>query len=90
MIEQINTNNQIQGFLEKSSSKQPSSAQPLPANSEDASLQADYASLINKAVQLPQTDTQAVQRAQELLSSGQLESEENFQAAAENIVEFGV
>lgn len=90
MIEKINTKH-VQDFLETSSSKQPSSARAVPDNNdEDVSLQVNYASLIEKAMQTPQTDTNAVQRAQELLSSGQLETAENFRAAAEDIAESSV
>ena len=89
MIEKIDTN-QTQDFLEKSSSKQPSSAGALPDNDADVSLQVNYASFIDKAMQIPQTDTKVVQRAQELLLSGQLESQENIREAAENIIKFGI
>ncbi len=82
--------NQIQGFLEKPSLSQPGSAKALPNNDADASLQVDFASLIDQANQTPQEDTEAVQRAQELLLSGQLDSPENIQAAAENIINFGI
>jgi hypothetical protein len=89
MIEKIDTN-QIQELPGKSSPKQPDPARAFTDNGADVSLQVDYASFINKATQIPQTDTNAVQRAQELLLSGRLESPENIQAAAENIAEFGI
>ena len=89
MIERIGTN-QIQNPLENSASRQPDSAEALPNNDADASLQINYASLIDQATQIPQNDTEAVRQAQELLLSGQLESTENFQAAAENIVNLGI
>ncbi|GAH66029.1 unnamed protein product, partial [marine sediment metagenome] len=59
-------------------------------NGVDASLQVNYASLIEKAKQTSQTDSKTVQLAQELLLSGQLESPENIRAAAEDIVKFGI
>jgi len=89
MIEKIDTN-QIQDFLGKPSSKQSDSTKALPNNGADVSLQVNYASFIDKAKQTPQTDTEAVQRAQELLLSGELESPENIRAAAENIIRFGI
>ena len=89
MIEKVNTS-QIQGFLENTSSRQPNSAAALTGNDADVSVQVDYASFIDRAMQAPQTDTQAVQRAGELLLSGQLESPENIRKAAENIIEFGI
>ncbi len=89
MIEKVDTS-QIQGFPEKSSSRQPNSAAALTGNNADVSVQVDYASFIDMALQKPQADTQLVQRARELLLSGQLESEGNFREAAADIIEFGV
>jgi len=83
-------NNQIQDILKESSFQQ-NEPPRIPENNEvDASLQVSYDSLIEKAMQIPQTDTKAVQQAQELLLSGQLESPENIQAAAQNIINFGI
>ena len=89
MIEKIDPN-QIRDILEKPSSKQPDCDKTPPSNEVDASLQADYASLIEKAMQAPGADAEVVQQAQELLLSGQLESSENIRAAAENIIKFGI
>ncbi len=89
MIEKVD-NNQIQDVLEKSLLKQPDSAKNPPENNADASLEVDYESLIEKAIQVPQTDVNAVQQAQELLLSGQLDSPENIRTAAENIIKFGI
>jgi prophage DNA circulation protein len=89
MMEKIDTN-QIPDFMEKPLSQQPDSAKAAQNNKVDASLQVDYASLIEKAKQAPETDAKAVQQARELLLSGQLESPENIRAAAENIIKFGV
>ena len=89
MIEKVDSN-QIQGFLEKSSSRQPSSAAALPGNEVDVSVQVNYASFIDRAIQAPQTDSQAVRQARELLLSGQLENPENIQQTAENIITFGI
>ncbi len=55
-----------------------------------ATLQADFADLINQATQASQTETDAVQRARALLDSGQLTSLENIRSAAENIITFGI
>ena len=89
MIDKINTN-PIQDILGKSSSKQPDSAKALGNNGADVSIQVDYASLVNKAIQAQQADAEAVRRAQKLLKSGQLESLENIREAAENIFGFGI
>lgn len=91
MIEKIDPN-KIQDFLEKSPSMQPNPAGHIPNNNNngDVSVQVDNASLIDKAMQVPQTDASAVQRARELLQSGQLETPKNIREAAENIIKFGV
>ena len=89
MIDRINAN-LIRETLENSAAQLPD-PKSIPANTRmDASLNADFASLIEDAGQPPQTDAQAVQRAQELLASGQLDTSENIRAAAENIIEFGI
>jgi len=89
MIEKVDTN-QIQGFLEKSSSRQTNSTAALPGNDEDVSIQVDYASFIDRAMQTPQTDSKAIKRARELLLSGQLESLKNFKRAAKKILTCGI
>ena len=91
-MEKIDTN-QIPDFWEKSLPRQSEPAKAVPNNNNnnkaDASLQVDYASLLEKAKNVPEADAKAVLRAQELLLSGQLESSENIRAAAENIIKFG-
>lgn len=103
MIEKIN-NNQIRDLLEELSPRQlnPGSAVPnndtgVPRTRKDAfggptdvSVQVNYASLIDRAMQVSQTDADAVGAARELLLSGQLESPKNMRAAAENIIKFGI
>ena len=81
---------QIQELLRDSLSNPPDSNKTASNNSVDVSLQVDYASLINKAAQILPTDAEAVQRAQQLLESGQLESRQNIRQAAENIIESGI
>ena len=88
MIEKIGTN-QIQEFLDKSS-KQTDPTSRSTTNEPDVTLQVDYAALIEQAKQIPEADPTAVERAAELIESGRLDSPENIQAAAENIVDFGV
>jgi hypothetical protein len=89
MIEKIDPN-KIQDFREKSPSVQPNPAGHLPNNDGDVSVQVEHASLIDKAMEVPQTDTSAIQRARELLQSGQLETPKNIREAAENIIKFGI
>jgi len=75
---------------QNSSPNQPGAASTAPNNSEDVSLQVDYAHLINQATQIPQSCIEAVQQAQELLQTGQLESPQRIREAAENIIESGI
>ena len=89
MIEKVD-NHQIQNFLEKPSSKLPASAAAVSGNDGDVSVQVDYASFIDTAMQTPKTDSQAIENAKQLLLSGQLESPENVKQAAENIITFGI
>jgi hypothetical protein len=56
----------------------------------DATLQVNFADLINQATQAAETDTNAVQTARGLLQSGRLTSPENIRSAAENILTFGI
>jgi len=89
MMEIVDTN-QIQGFLDKTSSRPSGSAGALPGDSADVSVQVDYASLIDRAMQAAQTDTKAVQQAKELLLSGKLESNQRVLQASENIINLGI
>ncbi len=89
MIERIN-NNQVPDIFKEFSAKQPGSSGGSANKQVDASLQVTYDSLIEKAQQIPSEDPNAVQRARQILLSGQLDSPENIRAAAENIVRFGI
>ena len=88
MIDKIG-NSQIPDFMENAS-RQTDSAKNSSANDADASLQVDYAFLLEEAAQRPASDSNLVQQAQQLLQSGQLESPENVRAAAVNLVTFGI
>jgi hypothetical protein len=82
--------NGIQDFIEKPQAPQVNKANAPSRNAPDASLQVNSASIIEQAGQIPQVDVEAVQRARQMLLSGQLESPQNIQAAAENIARFGI
>ncbi len=88
MIEKININRPL--IEPGSPSGQPNSSGALPGNDMDVDVQVDYGSLIEKAMQEPQTDAQTVQKARDLLLSGELDSPERVRKAAKNIVEFGI
>ena len=89
MIEKVNTN-QIQSFLEKSTSRLPNNAASLTDNNAAVTVQVDFASFIDSAMKIPQTDSQIIEQAKELLLSGRLESPENIKKAAENIITLGI
>ena len=56
----------------------------------DSTLRTEYEPFIRKAAQLEDTDSQAVAEAKEALESGQLDTSEAAQSAAENILESGI
>ncbi len=89
MIDKIGINNQP--LIESGSSTgQPNSSGALRGNDVDVSIQVNYASLIDKAMQPPKTDDQLVRQARELLLSGKLDSKDIIRAAAENILQYGI
>jgi hypothetical protein len=56
----------------------------------DATLQIQYAPLVAQAIQGSESDCEAVQKAQALLASGQLDSVDAIRAAAQDLVDFGI
>jgi len=89
MIGKIQTN-QIRELLDELSSRQLNSGGNAQNSDADVSVQVNYASLIDRAMQATEADDDVVAAARELLLSGQLESPENIRAAAENIIDFGI
>jgi len=90
MVEKVNTN-QILNFLDKTSVQQSNSNDSALNNDLEVSLQVDYAAFIETALaQALETDSDTVEKARQLLESGQLDTEENINAAAEQIVDFGI
>jgi hypothetical protein len=89
MIGKIQTN-QIRELLDELSSRQLNSAGNAKNRDADVSVQVNYASLIDQAMQVPLADEDVVAAARKLLLSGKLESKENCRQAAENIINFGI
>ncbi len=83
-------NIQIQNILQSQSNTQPTPKKADNNNDVDASLQADFAALIDQAAKASDTDANAVKQAEQLLASGQLDSPENITQAAKNIIDFGI
>ena len=65
-------------------------SQNSPNSVQDASLQVSFGSLIEQAKQPPTEDGSAVARAKALIASGQLDTTENIEKAAQNMLKYGV
>jgi hypothetical protein len=89
MIDKININ-QIPDPFDGSSAGRQNRSKAAANNNADATLQIDYARLIEQAVNSKPAQTDAVQKAIELIESGQLDNPANIREAAANIVKFGV
>jgi len=89
MINNINAN-QIGQTLGKTPLSYPDPANIRPASNSDATIQVDFAGILNQAKQAEEADATAVQKARELLLSGRLTSPQNIRSAAENIINFGI
>ena len=88
MIDKININ-QISDRFDGSQTGQ--NRPKAVANSQaDATLQVDHARLIEQAINSKPTENDAVQKAKELIQSGQLDNPANIKEAAANIIKFGV
>ena len=102
MINKLNNNQISEGALNtrkgvlgatqtvNQSSSPQISTQNGPDNTQDASLQVSFDNLIEQAKQAPTEDGSAVARAKALIASGQLDTPENIQKAAQNILKYGV
>jgi hypothetical protein len=92
MIDKININQISDPRLagDGSPADQQNRIKPVTDNKADATLQIDYARLIEQATQGFETDVDAVKKAKELLQSGQLDNPANIREAAANIIKFGV
>jgi len=88
MIDKIGANNQP--LIESASTGRQNNPEVLRGNDLDVSVQVNYVSLVDKAMQPPKTDDQLVRQARELLLSGRLLSKANVRAAAENILKYGI
>lgn len=89
MIEKMK-NNQVSNMLNDLPAAQLSSSKTPAKTEPDASLQINSDSLIEQAKQAPADDADVIQKARELLLSGQLDYPENIRAAAESMIKFGV
>jgi hypothetical protein len=89
MIDKININ-QISDRFDGSQAGQQNRSKAVANSQADATLQIDYARLIEQAINSKPTENDAVQKAKELIQSGQLDNPANIKEAAANIIKFGV
>lgn len=85
MIENVK-NNQIQGLAAQFLSKRQEAAKTAGS----CETKVDFDALIDKAKQAENTDANAVEKARELLMSGQLDSPANIREAAESMIKYGI
>ena len=79
-----------QDMLAKPVNKKNRAGEATDVPSPDASIRVEYGNLIGDALQLGQEDEHAVERARELIASGQLDTPENIRNAATNMLQLGV
>jgi hypothetical protein len=82
--------NQLRELLEALSSRKPNAGSAVPNSDADVSVQVNYNSLIEQAMQPSKADGDIVDAARKLLLSGKLESPQNYQEAAKNILKLGI
>jgi len=85
-----NVTNNVGQAVGKTSLPHPDPANMRPPSDSDATIQVQFADILNQAQQAEEADSETVQKARELLLSGRLTSPENVRAAAESILEFGI
>ena len=89
MIQNINAN-AIQEIQAKPTQRDGQGACRSSSAEVDATLQVQYAPLVAEAIRISESDVEAVQRAKELLASGQLDTVENIRQAAQDLLDYGV
>ena len=70
--------------------KQSGSNKALPVDTSDPTVKAQFASIIEKALKAEEVNLKAVQEAQDELDSGLLDTPEAINAAAQNILKYGI
>jgi hypothetical protein len=89
MIENIK-NNQITHRIGMNAAPRADAAGRPAAEGLDATVQVNFADMVNQALQTTETDADAVQKARELLQSNRLTTPENIRSAAEDMLTFGI
>lgn len=89
MIENIQ-NNHVAPMMGLNAAPHADAANRPATGDPDATIQVNFADMVNQALQTAETDTDAVEQARKLVQSNRLTSPENIRAAAENILTFGI
>jgi len=89
MIENVQ-NNHITHRMGMNSVSQADTSNRPTASDLDATVQVNFAGMVNQALQADETDADAVQKAKELLQTNRLTTPENIRSAAENMLTFGI
>jgi len=88
MIDKIDTN-PIPELPVKPTAKQ-AVLNETTSSTADATLEVNYESLIQKAMESPESGTAQVAKAKELIASGELDNIDNIREAAKDIIDLGV
>jgi hypothetical protein len=89
MIENIK-NNHVAHMMGINTASHADAANRPAGDGSDATLEVNFADMVNQALQATETDADAVQRARELLQSNRLTTLENIRSAAQDILTFGI
>ena len=80
----------MQDILANAAAKQARNTETGQKSSVDASLRSDYTALIKQALIASEDDKERVEKAKELIRTGQLETRDNIMLAAQNIIQYGI
>lgn len=86
MIDRIDNNQPLSG----ASSMFSKANRALTDNDLDVSINGDYSTLIELAMKSQKSEAEIIEQARESLRTGEFESPQSIQKAAENIITFGI
>jgi hypothetical protein len=89
MINKVN-HNPITEILRDASARPSQNREASVPSKADASLDVSYESLVNQVRQEPVDEAGIIERARQMVLSGELDKPENIRAAAANMVKFGI
>lgn len=89
MIDKIDKT-QLSEIMADIVSRQPRPAEKSDKNTADATVQIDYAALIKSAAEIPESNSANIEKTRQIMSSGLLETIDNYRQAAENLLSYGI